>query len=262
MSGGKMYFVEGINGILKGRLYDPATGWAAEQTVSTTNGADSEALSAVNYNDEIHVAFTQAVTFDFIHTYRNATTGIWQAETNIMDDGLAATVVPVLVSDTVNNCIVCLWGDTPVTEHIYYKFYINNVWDAVATDWITETLPVVTVNNRTSSSYTATSVVGNPSFITFIYKLTEGPSGTSTRFLSLSLMNSETANVLVGCLVSGIRNIIKDAAVILGIMVTALKTSIRIATSMVGITVTTYRHAFGYYTVKFYNMLKKTVGFK
>jgi hypothetical protein len=47
---------------------------------------------------------------------------------------------PTLTVDTSSGDLYCFWSSVPTENHIFYKKCVSGTWDALVTDWITDTL--------------------------------------------------------------------------------------------------------------------------
>ena len=140
LTSSKMYASYGYGGLkINGTWFDGSS-WSANETVSVNSIAWSGGYSAVaDANDNIHVAYLNDTTFEFIHRERLNSTSTWQSENviqgNYIGDYYYAS--PALSLNGDNLC--CFWSGYPTNNHIFYKDYTSGSWNASATDWITET---------------------------------------------------------------------------------------------------------------------------
>jgi hypothetical protein len=128
----KVYVIYVTDGqTVKGRLWN-GSAWETEETVSTSTIARA-LFCAISHGDSIHLAFTKSSTFDLIHIKYTYGTG-WGSEATIQASTQDYTS-PALCRDILTGDIFCFWIGSPTANHIYYKKYSNNLWDAESTDW-------------------------------------------------------------------------------------------------------------------------------
>lgn len=139
LTNGKVYVVySGCGKIVQGRLWDGSS-WGGIESVSTSLNDDYQ-VSAVAYNDDIHVVFVKVAPKAPIHVKRTFGIG-WGAETNL--GGSIISEFPEICANW-NGDVYVMWAMQPTAYHIYYLKYTNatDSWDTtvvVPNDWVTET---------------------------------------------------------------------------------------------------------------------------
>lgn len=149
LSGGKIYVLytyrEMSSGKILGKIYN--AGWGDEETITTTKlySYAYQYNAVVDGNDDIHLAFITEDENDDLNIYytkRDHNTGTWSTETSIMLLPLTHILnnsYPHLSIDDNSGVIYCFWDNSPTDNHIYFKRLIGGVWDAAATDLVTDT---------------------------------------------------------------------------------------------------------------------------
>jgi len=117
---GKMYALYQSGGVLKGQLWN-GTAWETEETCTTANYLGT-GISSVAINDNLHVVFLEASTYDIQYVKRDASTG-WASET-LLFDGEINENYPV-ISKSGNNLVV-FWESQ---DTIYSKRYSDGWQD-------------------------------------------------------------------------------------------------------------------------------------
>ena len=133
LANGDAYIVYPRTGdtIVRGKYYTLATTtWGPEQQVfnSNHNGAFG---SLITFGSDVHYADVEVTTNNMRHVVR--TGGAWSAKKTIE---AAGNSMPGLSRDSVST-VYCFYAK--IDGYVYYRKYVNGIWDGTATQWFNET---------------------------------------------------------------------------------------------------------------------------
>jgi hypothetical protein len=149
LSNQQMYIIYVYTGCTRiyGRLWNGSMG-AEEQYVLAVGSVNGPFFNMVaNFQDDVHVGYNRGNT-DVRYIRRVYSTGMWDAETIIDTINVAGGSVHLALAN--GSDLVCLWIDNSV---IYYKQYIDGIWDTASTLWINASVDGIANNQRTLCSY-------------------------------------------------------------------------------------------------------------
>lgn len=131
--------------------------WGNEiKSSSTTYGGNG--FSAVAQGDNVHIVFTASSTYNLNYTMFNYTSNSLSSEIIVQ-----ASTPPSLSCLSIDeyNRLYCFWEGSPIANHVFYKSYVNGLWDSNPTDWINESTDTLTSYGKLTCSYQAnTGLIG------------------------------------------------------------------------------------------------------
>jgi len=135
---------------LKGKAYD-GTSWGSEESVTrhTLYNYLSWDCAMDVTNDEVHVCYLEATSYDIHHVKRTTS---WQTPDTVQSATTLSSYPALSISEST---LYCFWAGSPSSNHIYHKKYVSGTWDTNPTDWITET--ALTSNDKLTCYYQAYS---------------------------------------------------------------------------------------------------------
>lgn len=125
--------------------------WGAEISV-TSNIKDDYAFSAVAENDDVHLVFLKVTSNDIVYAKYIYTSNLWGTEVTVQAS-VTEDSYPTLSINIVNNYLYCFWAGSPTADHVYYKKSVAGTWDADPTDWINESVDLLTSYQELTSFY-------------------------------------------------------------------------------------------------------------
>lgn len=137
MKTGKMMCIFDAGSVIRGRTYDGVSTWNAIAATASTNGALD--FSPLTVGDVCYMVYISDPNYDIAFTTFSYTGNAWTADVQVQ----AATIVTCgvelcWVSSFGDLTLYCFWLSSPTVGHVYYKRYINGIWDASPTDWVTD----------------------------------------------------------------------------------------------------------------------------
>ena len=144
LTDGKVYAIVQIDGNIsvvgyekkpKGNLWNGAA-WVGEETVVNSDTVGSASISTQSLGDDVYmtyIGFTSYPTAGNIYSVKRTYGVGWGSP--VLVHSMTATQAALTQDNT--GILYCFWGEDPVTNHIYYKRYINGAWDTNPTDWQT-----------------------------------------------------------------------------------------------------------------------------
>jgi len=162
--------------------------WGAE--VATDIATLEFYFSAVAVGDDVHLVFLYKPSpsnYNIEYSkYTYATNSF--SSTVLVQSSVTITSAPVLTLISTSNDLIVFWCGSPTANHIYYKKCVSGVWDASATDWITET-EILTENDRLNCFYQGTTIIG-------VSYMTQTGSPYNIRYAALSPNTAPTNDAL------------------------------------------------------------------
>ncbi len=149
LSSGKIYVLYVSGTSLFGQLWNGSS-WGNPETI--TNSISSAQFSVVTKGDVIHIVYRSAtylgdnelseplyrITIKYVNR-----TAIWSFPQDVyswIKIYYYCSLEPTLTVDTSSGDLYCFWSSVPTENHIFYKKCVSGTWDALVTDWITDTL--------------------------------------------------------------------------------------------------------------------------
>jgi len=145
-----LYTFEG--GVVRARAWDGSS-WGTEVT-TTSSCAYGPTHCATAEDDDVHLIFLEATTYDITYVKYFYSTNSFGAEVTVQAS-TTSTSSPVISRDPATNDLYVFWAGSPTANHIYYKKCVAGTWDASPTDWIDESTDVLTHNTRLTCFYQA-----------------------------------------------------------------------------------------------------------
>jgi len=150
MLGGKlmMFMKDGYN-TFTANLFN-GTSWTGFVLLNKELQTDFSDFSAVARGDIVDTVYLTSGN-DLIH---RRYTGSWSSEVGVYKN-VTPTSVPALLVDDATGDLYCFWAGDPTANHIYYKRRNNatGAWDANPTDWINESIELLTGNGVISAFF-------------------------------------------------------------------------------------------------------------
>ena len=138
---------------IKSKIYDySASSFLSENVTAEDIEAGSYFSAVVDSTNVAHLTFLEDDFQKIQYTHYHSGGTDWEAESTVYD-GTSATMAPVL-SKTLGDSLYCFWLGDSLPNHVYYRYYDDNIWDTVQ-NWLTESSLVV--DNQITCAYEETT---------------------------------------------------------------------------------------------------------
>jgi hypothetical protein len=177
--GGKMFIGYGYRGsTFKAKTWTGST-WNTE--VQTSSAIQSgQYIGAIAENDEVHVVFLKATSYDIIYANYSYVSNSFVSEITLKATA-SSTSAPVIGRNPDTNDLYIFWAGSPSASHIYYRRYLAlyKIWTSEM-NWLDESSGPLYSNDDLSCAYSSNELLG------LIY-LTGTSSPYSVKYASMSL---------------------------------------------------------------------------